>query len=193
MAADLREFLDANGLDTVNLLGHSLGGKVAMEFALQYPKSVERLVVADIAPVEYEGGHEGIFSALGRVDLQQVKSRGEVDEILQPYIAEAGVRQFILTNLYRDVDGQYRWRMNLPVLIDCYKDLQAANTSGLVYEGRTLFIKGELSNYIQADYAHEIKQRFPAAEFKIIQQTGHWLHAEKPKVFTQLVKRFLTQ
>ena len=191
MAADVREFMDAHGINRAHLLGHSLGGKVAMQVALNYPKRVERLVVADIAPVAYSGGHSDVFAGLEAVSLSKLTSRRDADKVLCQFIKEDNVRMFLLKNLYRGEKGEFEWRLNLPALSRCYPCLGQANECDQPFTGPVLFIKGELSDYIKEAYSDATRLLFPRAQLKIIQNTGHWLHAEKPVIFNQLVTRFL--
>ena len=192
MAADVKAFMDAHGIVRAHLLGHSLGGKVAMQLALDYPERVEKLVVADIAPVSYEGGHKDVFAGLKAVDLASLSSRRDAENILRQFIQQDNVRLFLLKNLYRNDSGEFQWRINLPVLSRCYENFGQANQGGHPFTGPVLFIKGELSDYITEAYSDATRRLFPNAQLKIIQNTGHWLHAEKPVIFNQLVQRFLT-
>ncbi|MEH6557073.1 MAG: alpha/beta fold hydrolase [Oceanicoccus sp.] len=192
MAADVKAFMDAHGIVSTHLLGHSLGGKVAMQLALDYPEAVEKLVVADIAPVAYKGGHKDVFAGLEAVDLASLSSRRDAENILRQFIQQDNVRLFLLKNLYRDEGGKFQWRINLSVLSRCYESFGQANHGDHPFTGPVLFIKGELSDYITEAYSDATRRLFPNAQLKIIQNTGHWLHAEKPVIFNQLVKRFLT-
>ncbi len=191
MANDVVAFMDQQQLGRVQLLGHSLGGKVAMQLALQCPERVERLVVADIAPVAYSGHHDDVFAGLNAVDLDTLSSRGDAEAILAQSITEVGVRQFILKNLYRNQQGKFEWRLNISAIEHCYSDLRQANQSDTPFTGPALFIKGELSNYIKEEHRAAIERLFPSAQLKVIQNTGHWLHAEKPVTFNNIVKDFL--
>lgn len=191
MAAAVQHFIEQQGLDQVHLLGHSLGGKVAMQLALEQPQLVNRLLVADIAPVAYSGNHDEVFAGINAIDLARLGSRRDAEAILADYVEEPGVRLFILKNLYRDQSGSFGWRMNVAGLQSNYANLRAANTATQSFDGPTLFIKGALSNYIVEDYRADIMTLFPGAQLKIIQDTGHWLHAEKPQQFNRIVKQFL--
>ena len=191
MAEDILEFMDANNIPCANLLGHSLGGKVAMQLALDCPERVNRLVVADIAPVAYSGNHDEVFAGIEAVDLEATQSRRDAEDVLRRYIDEDGVRLFLLKSLYRNDSGRFDWRLNVAAIKQCYEQLRAANQADGVFEGQTLFIKGEDSAYIQTSHGDTIKRLFPHASLKIIQGTGHWLHAEKPTVFNKLVEKFL--
>ncbi len=190
MADDLAQTLDALELAKVALLGHSMGGKLAMAFALLHPERVTKLILADIAPVAYPPRHNSIFAGLEAVDLAQLTSRAEADKQLAEYISEAGVRQFLLKSLVKDNDSFY-WRFNLAALKANYAALIGEPLVQGQYGGPVLFIKGGDSDYILPEHRPAIMQLFPQAQAKIIQGTGHWLHAEKPAAFTKLVQDFL--
>lgn len=192
MARDVLEFLDHHDIDTCHLLGHSMGGKVAMQLAMDHPGRIRTLVVADIAPVPYEGEHDRIFAGLAAIDPAAVKTRQEADAVLVEYEEDEQVRQFLLSNLQRRKGGEggFEWRINLPALEACYADLRAGLEEGS-YDGPVLFLRGDDSNYIQESYREAILSRFPRAELKTLKQAGHWLHAEKPETFNRLVTDFI--
>lgn len=199
MADDVLAYMDAQGLEKASILGHSMGGKTAMQVALQAPDRVERIVVADIAPVTYQPRHDAVLEGLTSVDLRSIRSRQDADSVLADYVEESGVRQFLLKNLVRVSDderdrypGLYRWRLNLPVIEQCYPDLAKAPEGDDPFDGPVLFIKGADSAYIQEKHRDDIRRRFPAADLRIITGTGHWLHAEKADSFAALCRRFLT-
>lgn len=191
MAADLRLLIADLGYDKVDLLGHSMGGKAAMQLACEPDTPIERLIVADIAPVSYPNHHSNVFAGLNAVDTHTLKSRQEADRILADHIPEASVRAFLLTNLFRDGD-HFGWRMNLDLLGRQYDQISRAPELQQPFSGPTLFIKGGNSDYIVPAYQQEILRWFPGAGYKIIAGTGHWPHAEKPELFTSLVRRFLS-
>jgi len=190
MAADVIEFMDDQKLAKSHILGHSMGGKTAMQLALSYPERVDKLVLGDIAPVEYPHHHETIFKGLQAIPLDQIKSRGEADKILANYEDEAGVRMFLLSNLQRNEDGGFSWRINLPALIREYDHISAA-PEGMTYEGATLFIRGANSAYVADEYVPETLEIFPNARIETIDDCGHWLHSEKPKEFSEILLKFL--
>lgn len=190
MCQDVIDLLSQLKLSRVLLMGHSMGGKVAMQLALQAPSLIERLIVVDIAPVHYPRHHDDVFRGLEQLDLTQLTSRSQADQQLQPYIEDGSVRLFLLKNLYRNESGQFAWRFNLTVLREDYDQISQA-PSGSPYQGPTLFIKGERSAYITAEYRDAIIQLFPQAGYKVIQDAGHWPHAEKPELFLRIVNRFL--
>lgn len=193
MAADVLRLLDSRGIDSCAILGHSMGGKVAMELALTHPARVAALVVADIAPVAYAPDrHDAVFGALRAVPLDELHSRQQADQVLARTLADPGLRQFLLTNLYRD-DDRYAWRINLDVLHARRSAIAAAPPAAGVYGGPVLFVKGSESDYIGDASSSAIRARFPAARLHIVQGAGHWLHAEKPAAFNRAVLRFLGQ
>lgn len=191
LAAAVRQWMLDAGLAQAALVGHSLGGKVAMRLALDSPALVSRLVVADIAPVAYPSHHDQVFAALEAVAAAAPSSRSEADRIMAQYLEEQGVRQFLATSLYRDDDGAYRWRFNLAGLKRDYDAVREALSAPVPYPGPVLFIKGELSDYIQPEHRAAIETLFPAAQLRVLQGCGHWLHAEQPRLFNAQVRRFL--
>jgi esterase len=189
LAGDVLGLLDTLAIDRAHLVGHSLGGKVAMQLALNAPARVGRLVCADIAPVQYTPHHQQIFAGLRAVDLAAVSQRGDADAVLAQYIDELPVRQFLLKSLYRDEEG-FHWRFDLDALIANYDEVLAAPI-GEPFAGPTLFIKGGLSDYVLPEHEAAVRALFPNFRVKVIEGTGHWLHGEKPLVFNKLVKDFL--
>jgi len=195
MAQDVVEFMDDHNLRAVHVLGHSMGGKVAMQLAMDHPERVKRLVVADIAPVQYggeRGEHDEIFEGLCALDIDTLTSRTEAGKQLAPWVEDEVVRQFLLSNLARDDDGGYSWRINLPVLRDSYPAMRDKPSGEGVFDGDVLFIRGDLSDYITESHREETLRHFPKASIKTLMQAGHWLHAEKPESFNRLVLDFLS-
>lgn len=191
MADDVLRYMDRQKLDRASILGHSMGGKTAMEIALAHPERVDRLIVADIAPVDYPAHHDEIIDGLTGLDLGSLKSRGAADKALADKVPEAAVRQFLLKNLVRADDGGFRWRLNLDAIERHYDEITAGQTAEGPFEGPTLFIKGGDSDYIQDAHRATVSRLFPAAQLRIIPGTGHWLHAEKADLFANLCRRFL--
>lgn len=186
-------WMEAHNLHSVHVLGHSLGGKVAMELALRHPQRVSSLVVLDISPVHYDAHHNQVFNGLLAVDLDAVQTRSAAEEVLARYVTSAPVRSFLLKNLIKTSSGKFAWRMNLNGLYRAYPQLIGANAERCVYSAPTLFLKGGASDYIHERQRHEIVSRFPNASLKIVANTGHWLHAEKPELVCKLVEKFLNQ
>jgi esterase len=192
MANDLHYFLEDNWIFRANILGHSMGGKTAMQFALQYPDMVNKLIIVDIAPKEYVGGHQPIFDALFSLDLNNIEARKEADLQLQQQVKDYGVRQFLLKNLARDkASGGFRWKMNLPVIYKHYQDILAPPELISPFEGKVLFIRGGRSGYIADEDFMEIYYWFPNARIETIPKAGHWVHAEAPNLLLNMVMDFL--
>lgn len=190
MATDIKALMQKLGLPQAIFIGHSMGGKIAMQVALHEPDLVKALVIADIAPVAYDERHRYILDALNEIDPSQLSKRQQADQQLAEHIGERGVRQFLLKNL--ELRGEhYEWRLNLPILVKNYEAI-TTGVSGTPYQGPALFIKGAESDYITSAHRATIQQLFPHAEAKIMNGVGHWLHAEKPQVFNKLVSDFLT-
>lgn len=192
MCQDIVDFMDDQAIDKAFVMGHSMGGKVAMQVALSAPERVDRLIVGDIAPVRYPPHHSRIFEGLNAIGLSSISSRGEAEEILKDYVEEKGVRLFLLTNLARKPEGGFEWRININALEGDYDHIAAAVT-GEPFEGPSLFIRGALSDYIRDEHFEVIRNLFPAADIKTIPGTGHWLHAEKPEEFSALLFDFLKE
>ncbi len=193
MAADLKAFLENQWIHKAHLVGHSMGGKLVMQFALDYPDIVEKLVVVDIAPKAYSGGHEHILEALQSIDMNEVTSRKDVETELSKRLDEPeSVIMFLMKNLHFDrVLNKYSWKMNLSAIIDHYSEISGAIESGESFEGSSLFISGSKSRYILTEDEPRIKELFPNAEFKVIDGAGHWVHAEKPEEIFEILKEFL--
>ncbi len=192
LANDLLDFLNAHAVDRAHVLGHSLGGKVAMEFALRYPDRTNRLVVADIAPKLYPPKHLTILEALQASSPERATSRADVDRELATRIPELGVRQFLLKNLSYDSDTkQYAWEMNLPVLATQYNRLNEGIEGGRTFAGETLFVRGSRSNYISPGDEALIRSMFTSARMETIEGAGHWVHADAPEEFARVVLAFL--
>jgi len=190
LAKDLKLFCDQHGLEKVNLIGHSMGGKTAMTFANAYPEVVEKVMIVDIAPKIYAGGHELIFEAILGVPIDEITKRSEVDELLSIHIKNLGVRQFLMKNLTRKKEGGFEWKANFRLLFDSYEQIKGIpsleKNSGL----DVLFIKGEMSNYITKEDEPLIKEYFPNARIETINSAGHWVHAEKPKELLDSIYSF---
>ncbi|MDN5201551.1 alpha/beta fold hydrolase [Fulvivirgaceae bacterium BMA10] len=190
MADDLFSFIRENQIKEPILLGHSMGGKVSMKFSIQYPDLLKKLIVVDISPRAYPIHHQEILEGLSAIDLTQTKSRGEADRILQNYVPELGIRQFLLKNLSR-LDGErFEWKINLPV-IRKEIDLVGEGIDQGIYPGETLFVKGAKSDYIQEIDLPLMKSIFPDHRLETIDGAGHWVHAEQPVRFLETVQHFV--
>jgi esterase len=193
MTADLREFMEQQALRRIMLLGHSIGGKVAMQFAIDYSERVDRLVIVDIGPKPYEPSQRYILEALRSLDLTRCKSFADVDAALAAEVSGESLRQFLLKNLARDENGRLRWKVHLEAIYRNYDKLARGLAPGRTFDKPTLFIRGGRSNYIEDDDAPLIRQIFPGAEIATLPDAGHWVHVDVPEEFFQTVLNFLTK
>lgn len=192
LAEDLRHFMEAHWMyDGAHVIGHSMGGKTAMQIALTYPDLVKKLVVVDIAPKAYQGGHYEIFEALQAMDLDNIPDRKAAEAFLAERISEEDVRLFLMKNLTRKPEGGFEFKMNLPVLWEHYPDI-LAEIKGEPFEGETLFIRGGKSKHVTLPEDEVlIKKLFPNSEIKTVEGAGHWVHAEKGEELLGMVRDFL--
>jgi esterase len=190
MADDVQEFAAQRSISSCFLLGHSMGGKVAMTAALKYQDLFSKLVVIDIAPRSYPSFHDALLDALTSLKLSEFSSRQKIDEALTAKIPEPAVRQFLMKNLLRNPDGSFGWKINLHVLSDKYEEVTKEITSQRPYTNPTLFIRSLKSSYIGEGDVSDIKRLFPRARM-VDFETGHWVHAEAPEQLTQTVTGFL--
>jgi esterase len=193
MAQDILDYCNDNNLTSVNIIGHSMGGKTAMTFATQNPDLVDKLIVADIGPKFYPQHHQTILAGLNAVDFSIQPSRNEVETILENYIIDAGTRQFLMKSLYWETAGQLAFRFNLKVFNQKIDEIGKALPENAIFEAPTLFINGGNSKYILDTDIPNIKSHFPKAVFKTIPNAGHWLHAENPSLFFDYALQFLNQ
>ncbi|MFN0728871.1 alpha/beta fold hydrolase [Polaribacter gochangensis] len=191
MVEDVRNYIEHYQLEKVHLLGHSMGGKTVMLFAVEYPELVDKLMVADISPRMYKPHHQDILDALNSIDFTKQTSRALVDEKLAEKIPEVGVRQFLAQNIYWKEKGKLDFRFNLPSLTENNHEIGAALPSFTIFDGETLFLKGENSGYITSREESIINAHFPNHKIVTIKNAGHWLHAENPTDFLTAVESFL--
>jgi pimeloyl-ACP methyl ester carboxylesterase len=191
MAEDLKEFLANQQLGAVNLLGHSLGGKTAMLFALTFPECVQKLTVVDIAPRAYSDHRREILNALSSLDLSSFKTRAEMESHLATSIPDLAVRRFLLKNVKRDQSGAFYWQMNLPAIQANYARLSEEIAGQRPFDKPVLFIRGERSKYIRDQDLPAIQKLFPRVEHCTIAGAGHWVHADAPEAFLRKVREFL--
>jgi pimeloyl-ACP methyl ester carboxylesterase len=197
MANDLLTFVDEHGIEKFYLIGHSMGGKTAMQFAVENEYRVDKLVIVDIAPKDYPmGEHDAIFDAFFDLPVHDIESRQDAENHLAQRITDVGVRQFLLKNLYRTNAGYYEWRCNVKAIHNHYAHILANSLAYYdTFSHPTLFVKGGKSDrYIDANEDMElIQHHFPLAQLQIINNAGHWVHAEQPKEFFDAVSHFLSQ
>lgn len=191
MAEDLKHYCDHHTLENCYIIGHSMGGKTAMHFAMNYPHLIEKLIVADIAPKVYPAHHQYILKALMEVDFSQHTSRKSIEEVLQQYIKEKGVIQFLMKNVHRTSKTSLGYRFNLETLYKKYEEVVKNELPEITFSKPTLFLKGSESNYIDSSDEMMIKTYFPIGKIQEISNSGHWLHAENPKEFYSTVMNFL--
>ena len=191
MVEDVYEFLTDFGLRTVSFIGHSMGGMVAMKFAFEYAHRIDKLIIVDIAPKSYPALHQNILTGLKSIPVDKIKSRKEADEILKSYVPSHHTRQFLLKNLYRRDNNSYSWRVNLDAIYNHASDIGRGISSESVFDKPTLFIRGEKSDYLLKEDEEKILSMFPKATFVEIKDASHWVHAEKPEEFLQVIKSYL--
>ena len=191
MTQDILEYCQEHNLEKISIIGHSMGGKVAMLFATKYPEMIEKLIIADIGPKYYAPHHQDILAGLNAVDFSTKPSRIEVEETLYPYIPDYGTRQFLMKSLYWKELGQLGFRFNLEIFNKKIEQIGTALPEGNVFRKPTLFIRGGNSTYILDIDLPEIKKHFPNSEIQTIPNVGHWLHAENPQLFFKKTSNFL--
>ena len=189
MVEDLKSLFDALNLTDVILLGHSMGGKVAMHFAQKYEGRLNKLIVVDMGVKSYPLHHEHILKAFHEIDLSKLSARSEAEAILKQFIDSDGVRQFLLKNLYWMEKGKLSWRVNFPVLEREMSEILSALPEKEVLTS-TLFIRGQLSNYILDTDIPTLESYFPDSQLISIENAGHWVHAEAPEAFVDAVLGF---
>jgi len=191
MVEDVKNYIHLHQLTNSVVLGHSMGGKVAMLLATTYPNLVSKLIIADIGPKYYTPHHQTILAGLNAVDFSKNPSRSEVEQVLSNFITDFGTRQFLLKNLYWKTPEQLAFRFNLQVFNDKIETIGIALPFENKFEGTTLFLRGNKSDYILDSDFETIYHHFPMASIVTIDNAGHWLHAENPKDFQLKVMQFL--
>ncbi len=193
MVSDLEEYISVHQLGRVNLLGHSMGGKTVMCFASIHPSKVNKLIVADIAPKQYPVSHKFILDAISNLNFDDIHSRKQADEELSKSISDYGIRQFLLKNIYWKEKGKLGFRFNVDVIKANIKNVGIALPPNAYFDGPTLFLNGQKSDYIKPEDEDLINLHFPNYEIVAIPNAGHWLHAEQPKIFFETVNEFLEE
>ena len=191
MCGDVLEYMQDNKIEKPIILGHSLGGKVAMKFAFTHTNKIEKLIVADMAPRRYDTDfHQNLLSTLYRLPLENFEKREEIDKLLASTYEDKGMRLFLLKNLYRNEKKEFAWRFNIEVLLEKVSNIQEADFIKGVCDAQTLFIRGGNSNYITIEDELIINKHFSDFSIATIEGAGHWLHAEKPECFYDEVMGF---
>ncbi|MDQ6480790.1 alpha/beta fold hydrolase [Dyadobacter sp. LHD-138] len=191
LAADLKEFIEQQHLTSPILIGHSMGGKTVMEYAVNYPDTFEKLVVVDIGPKQYPIHHTRLLQGLNALPVEEIENRQQADDILSTYEPILSVRQFLLKNLYRKEEGGFDWRFNLPVLTRDMANVGAPIRTTKPVETSALFIRGEKSDYVLDEDWDGILKIFPNAKLETITNAGHWIQAEQPKAFVECLLAYL--
>jgi esterase len=191
MAADVEEFFVAHKIDQALVAGHSMGGKVAMQLALDFQQRVKKLVVVDMAPRAYAPSHDPIFKALLALDLPAFQTRTQLEDALARDIPSLNLRRFLLKNLGRDAKGKFVWKMNLRGIQENYGHLCQAVEAAVSFNGPALFLRGGWSDYVAPTDEPDIHRLFPAAEIQTIAASSHWVHADAPEEFVRRVLGFL--
>lgn len=192
MAADLEAYIESNQLENVVLLGHSMGGKTVMNFAVRKPQLVDAIIVVDIAPKAYPVHHEGYIAAMKSVDFSFAKGRKDVEAILSQTLSSPGIIQFFMKSLHWKTKEQLAWRFNLDALERELGNVGEALEYGY-FDGPTLFVAGGKSGYITEEDEDKIYEHFPNAELETIDKAGHWVHAEAREEFAECIDRFLSE
>jgi esterase len=190
MVSDLKELLDELKLQEPVILGHSMGGKTAMNFALAHPDALSKLIVVDIAPRYYDLEHYTIVKGLNAIPVDTIASRNEADAVLAEFVPEVDVRQFLLKNLQRKTEGGFSWKINLPLITQQLGNIGVDLQFNGKFDKPTLFIRGRRSKYILDSDLNRIKEVFPQATLETM-ETGHWVQAENPQEFVDLVMKWV--
>ncbi len=192
MSDDVLLLMDDEGIEHAHILGHSMGGKLAMHLALEHPEVVDRLIVADIGPQHYPSRHGQLFEAMESLNPEFYSSREEIDVILSRDIPSAPVRQFLMKNMQREGEG-YAWGLNLPAIRQAYPEIIGPIESWETFDGETLFVRGGKSDYLLESDMPRIRALFPFADMVTLEDAGHWLHAESPEAFARVTLEFLLE
>jgi esterase len=190
LTEDLKHFVEKHVIGKPIILGHSMGGKTAMNFAVRYPELLSKLIVVDIAPKAYPVHHDSIIDGLKAIPINTLQTRDEADRILSEYVPEADVRQFLLKNLSRKPEGGFTWKINLPAIDKGLEKISEGMQYDGTYTGSALFVRGGKSKYVLDEDRNTIKTLFPNSTL-VTMDTGHWVQAEKPVEFVEIVKNFL--
>ena len=194
MAADLKEFMDEYSIINPILIGHSMGGKTVMQFSMNYPDSFSKMIVVDIAPKFYPVHHTMILQGLASIDLKTLKSRTEANDLLKRFEENEGVRQFLLKNLWRNPEknNEFDWRINVPIITKNIDVIGFELSNEKAVAKPVLFIRGSESNYIQPEDERKIWELFPDYELVTIEGAGHWVQADKPTEFLNVIRTALS-
>ncbi len=192
MADDVLELMTGLHIEKASIMGHSMGGKVAMQFALLHPEMVDKLIMVDIAPKYYSSRHEEVIEAIESIQIDQMKERSEVEFALTRFLGrDQSTIQFLMKNLSRVPEGGFEWKANMPVIIKAYENLMEEVKPDKIYAGPVLFVRGENSSYILDEDFQTIRAIFPNSSLATIPNAGHWVHADSPELFVSEILGFL--
>ena len=191
MAEDIYLLVKRLEFNKINLIGHSMGGKVGMTLAHKYPALLKKLVVADIAPKYYPVRHQQIINGLLSINLNEISNRRDADIQLSSYISEPGIRMFLLKNLEKNPEGGFKWKLNLKVIDNHLENVGEITLPVTKISVPTLFVRGINSDYVTDEDIMEIRKYYSDSTVETIGNAGHWIHAEQPEAFTKTVLNFL--
>ncbi len=191
MAQDVVETAQYLGISKFHLIGHSMGGKTAMWLAHQFPNYLLKLIIVDIAPKTYKAAHVNYFNAYRQINWDTLETRQQIDDAFKTYDNDISVRLFLAKNIDRHTDGKFHVKINLDAIENAYQEIIEKLPLSNQYEGKSLFIKGALSNYVKTEDENSIKEFFPNTIFDSVANAGHWVHADNPKEFLNKVLQFL--
>ncbi|MGB3588124.1 MAG: alpha/beta fold hydrolase [Tunicatimonas sp.] len=191
MAMDIYEFVQQHQLENPIIIGHSMGGKAAMFYAVTHPNAFAKLIVVDIAPRSYPVHHQHILDAMSGVNLASATSRKDIEDQLKPHLPDFGVRQFLMKNLKRENNNSFSWKLNLSAIQANIENVGVAVPTNNLVDRPTLFVRGAKSDYIRAEDETLIQEIFPQATVVTIENAGHWVHAEQPDALYKSLMKFL--
>lgn len=191
MAEDVREFMEREKISRAAVIGHSMGGKVAMTLACSHSSRLEKLVVVDIAPKAYPDDKEGLLRTMTSLELDRLETIEQAVEELGAWIPSLPLRRFLVKNLKRKKGGGFKWRINLQAVVSCHGKIRSAPPLKEPFSGPALFIRGERSDYVGREDGESIRAWFPRAKILTIKKAGHWVHADMPDVFADQVRNFI--
>ena len=191
LAQDLYNYIDHYKIYNFSIIGHSMGGKTAMMFSSLYPTAINKLIIVDVLPISYKSNFQNILDSLKSIDLNTIKSRKDANIILEKTITESSIRGFLLKNLYRNNKNKLAFKFNLNVLHSKFYEVEKAIDLLIPFNGKSLFVKGEKSNYILESEIEKTKMFFPNLKLITIPDSGHWVHYENPEIFFEETMNFL--
>ncbi len=192
LAKDIDALMSELNIEQATIIGHSMGGKTVMQLLSDIPYRIDKAIIIDISPREYQRGHDNIFKALMSLDLNNLTSRQQATEQLLKSLSDLGVVQFLLKNLQRDADNTFKWKANVNALYENYETILSNPLEDKYITTPTLFVAGSKSNYIQEEDHDIIHSIFVSATIEVVQEAGHWIHAEKPNELLKIVKDYLS-